>query len=84
MASLRSDVEWRVARRWHDEQQLNRADSYMQGRYQVLQLQEALRMLYDLLETYAPPWYTQDHHDKAVAALRLVEDKRGERRRDAA
>jgi hypothetical protein len=56
----------------------------MHGRHQVLQLQEALRMLYDLLENYAPPWYTQDHHDKAAAALRLVEDKVGERRRDAA
>ena len=59
----------------------------MQGRYQVLQLQETLKMLYDLLENYAPPWYTQEHHDKADAALRLVEDVEdmvGERRRDAA
>ena len=56
----------------------------MQGRYQVLQLQEALKMLYDLLENDAPPWYTQEHHDKAAAALRLVEDKVREHRRDAA
>jgi hypothetical protein len=56
----------------------------MQVRYQVLQLQETLKMLYDLLENYAPPWYTQEHHDKADAALRLVEGIVGERRRDAA
>ena len=33
------------------------------------QLREALKMLYDLLEAYAPAWYTEEHHDKAKAAL---------------
>ena len=56
----------------------------MQRVPQVLQLHEALKMLYDLLENYAPPWYTEEHHDKADAALRLMEDRAGERRRDAA
>ncbi len=32
-------------------------------------LVDALRTLYDLLEQYAPSWYTQQHHDKAAAAL---------------
>ena len=36
---------------------------------EVRQLREALKMLYDLLEDYAPAWYTQEHHDKAEAAL---------------
>ena len=39
---------------------------------QVSELQEALKMLYDLLEVYAPAWYTEEHHDKAEAALRSV------------
>ncbi len=39
---------------------------------QVLKLREALKMLYDLLEAYAPEWYTEEHHDKAEAALRSV------------
>ncbi len=30
----------------------------------------ALGELYDLLEQYAPPWYTQEHHEKAKSALR--------------
>ena len=38
----------------------------------VRKLQEALQMLYDLLEEYAPSWYTEEHHDKAEAALRFV------------
>jgi len=29
----------------------------------------ALRMLFDLLEEYAPLWYTQEHHDTVCAAL---------------
>jgi hypothetical protein len=32
-------------------------------------LLDTLRTLYDLLEQYAPSWYTQQHHDKAAAAL---------------
>jgi hypothetical protein len=56
----------------------------MQIRYEILQLREALKMLYDLLEDYAPPWYTEGYHDKAEAALRLLNRDVSERRRDAA
>jgi hypothetical protein len=45
----------------------------------VLKLQEALKMLYDLLEAYAPWWYTKEHHDKAEAGLRSVESDTDER-----
>jgi hypothetical protein len=31
---------------------------------------EALTQLQDLLELYAPAWYTQGHHERAEAALR--------------
>jgi len=37
---------------------------------EVLKLREALKLLYDLLEEYAPLWYTEEHRDKAEAALR--------------
>jgi hypothetical protein len=33
--------------------------------------EDALLELYELLETYAPFWYTEGHHDRAEAALRL-------------
>lgn len=29
----------------------------------------ALRTLFDLLESYAPVWYTEEHHNIAFAAL---------------
>ena len=32
-------------------------------------LVEALSELHDLLEEYAPYWYTEEHHEKAMAAL---------------
>jgi uncharacterized protein with von Willebrand factor type A (vWA) domain len=32
-------------------------------------LTEALSDLHNLLEEYAPSWYTQEHHDKAESAL---------------
>jgi hypothetical protein len=41
---------------------------------EVPELREALKMLYDLLEEHAPSWYTEEHHDKAEAALRLVKN----------
>jgi hypothetical protein len=33
------------------------------------ELIEALKMLFDLLEEYAPTWYTEEHHDRAASAL---------------
>ena len=31
-----------------------------------------LRELFELLEDYSPVWYSEDHHDRAVAALKLT------------
>ena len=28
--------------------------------------------IYELLEEYAPPWYTEEHHERVKAALALV------------
>jgi hypothetical protein len=36
----------------------------------------ALQMLFDLVEEYAPRWYTQQHRDKAMAALARIETRR--------
>jgi hypothetical protein len=33
-----------------------------------------LTELCELLEQYAPSWYTQDHHDRTQAALRWLAD----------
>ena len=33
------------------------------------ELVKALQMLFDLLEDYAPCWYSEEHHDTASAAL---------------
>jgi hypothetical protein len=35
-----------------------------------------LQMLFDLLEKYAPSWYTKQHRDKAIAALANIETRR--------
>ena len=39
---------------------------------QLTRATDALAELYQLLEKYAPTWYTPHHHQKAVSALRLV------------
>lgn len=38
----------------------------------LAEVAHVLSELYELLEEYAPSWYTKEHHDKAVAALRLA------------
>lgn len=35
---------------------------------------EVFRELFNLLEEYAPVWYTEEHHKRAVAALRYFEE----------
>ena len=35
-------------------------------------LTQALKVLYKLLESYAPSWYTEEHHKLAASALSLV------------
>ena len=33
-----------------------------------------LRELFNLLEEHAPVWYTEQHHDRAVIALRMFDE----------
>jgi hypothetical protein len=35
----------------------------------------AFQALFDLLENYAPAWYTQEHHDLACEALAIASGK---------
>ena len=37
-------------------------------------LNDALRLLFDLLEEYSPLWYTKEHHDQADVVLQLDEN----------
>lgn len=37
-------------------------------------LVQALQRLFNLLERYAPSWYTEEHHDTASAALSATLD----------
>jgi len=48
-----------------------RSPSAVSNRAQTnsLRLVEALSDLYKLLEEYAPSWYTEEHREKAEAAL---------------
>lgn len=43
------------------------------GRLEILKRapnpREVLEELFELLEDYAPTWYTEEHHNRAVAAL---------------
>lgn len=41
--------------------------------HQSARLAKELRRLYDILESYAPQWYTQEHHERAESALRQAE-----------
>jgi hypothetical protein len=37
---------------------------------------EVLQELFNLLEEYAPTWYTEEHRSRAVRALRGLEESR--------
>jgi len=39
-------------------------------------LHEALKLLFELLETYSPLWYEEHYHDQAESALNLPLAKR--------
>jgi len=43
---------------------------------QAVAVADVFRELFNLLEQYAPTWYTEQHHNRAVAALRLLEKDR--------
>jgi prephenate dehydrogenase len=56
-------------------ERLDRADSHTDDlnhpelELEVPTTREVLEELFQLLEDYGPTWYTEKHHDRAVAAL---------------
>lgn len=38
---------------------------------------EAFLELFELLQEYAPPWYTEQQHNRALAARRILQKSRG-------
>lgn len=40
---------------------------------EAIELREALKALYDLLEDFAPSWYEEEIRDRAKAALLFVQ-----------
>jgi len=48
-----------------------RSKSTSEMELRLTQVADALAQLYDLLEQYAPVWYTREHHERAESALRL-------------
>jgi hypothetical protein len=63
-----------VQRGLHMEGELGRESlehELVELRKKQTQLLRALQLLFDLLEAYAPSWYTEEHHNHAVAALGL-------------
>lgn len=44
---------------------------------QLKTVAEAFLELFELLEDYAPAWYTEEHHNRAVAARRILSKARG-------
>jgi hypothetical protein len=49
------------------------SDSVGQDQKQAL---DALKMLFDLLEEYAPAWYSEEHHRQALSALEASAERR--------
>jgi len=45
---------------------------------------EAFREMFNLLEQYAPVWYTEEHHNRAVTALRIFDEFRQRAKSEAA
>jgi len=46
----------------------------LEMKLQLTRATDALTELYELLEKYAPTWYTQLHHEKAKSALAAGEN----------
>lgn len=45
---------------------------------------EVFEQLFNLLEEYAPAWYTEEHHNRALAALRIIKESQQAARVEAA
>ena len=53
------------------EVQSDKANAF---RAQSLFMASVLREFFNLLEEHAPVWYTEQHHDRAVVSLRILDE----------
>jgi hypothetical protein len=47
-------------------------DEIVRLREEQKQILDALQMLFDLLEQFAPCWYSEEQHERALAALAVA------------
>ena len=67
-----------------DESSEGQREESVALRIELAGVAEVLRELFNLLEQYAPTWYTEEHHNLAVAALRVLEESRQVGKKEAA
>ena len=67
-----------------DESSEGQREKSVALRIELAGVAEVLRDLFNLLEQYAPTWYTEEHHNRAVAALRVFEESRRVGKKEAA
>ena len=67
-----------------DESSEGQREKSVALRIELAGVAEVLRDLFNLLEQYAPTWYTEEHHNRAVAALRVLEESRRVGKNEAA
>ena len=61
---------------WNNSMSDSKFDEMKGGQPEKSEFAEVFRELFNLLEQYAPVWYTEEHHKRAVAALRVLQDSR--------
>ena len=54
----------------------HRSTEELEARRHLARVTDGLAELYALLENYAPTWYTERHHERALSALRVVKNLR--------
>jgi hypothetical protein len=78
-ASVRTGPEVQMKLEQLELADLLNGDSSHPEPQRVPTAREVLEELFELLEDYAPTWYTEEHHNRAVAALRGNEVPEGRR-----
>ena len=75
---------WTMSDSELDESSEGQREKSVALRIELAGVAEVLRELFNLLEQYAPTWYTEEYHNRAVAALRVLEESRRVGKNEAA
>src|SRR5262245_30445647 len=75
---------WTMSDSELDESSEGQREKSVALRIELAGVVEVLRELFNLLEQYAPTWYTEEHHNRAAAALRVLEESRRVGKNEAA